>query len=111
VVGERGFCARFGGDEYVAACIGTAESFEGDCVAEFRGQLNEWIDHWNEQQQKAYTLGASVVIIVKEIQSVEDIDELMKMADENMYHCKERHHAVRESRRGTESVPEKERKV
>jgi diguanylate cyclase (GGDEF)-like protein len=101
VVGEKGFCARFGGDEYVAACLDRAECFDADCVADFRQNFQKWMDRWNEQQDKPYTLGASLGIIAGEMKSVEEIDGLMKQADDNMYHCKERHHAIRESIRSS----------
>jgi diguanylate cyclase (GGDEF)-like protein len=102
VVGENGFCARFGGDEYVAAVLGREECFSDDYIAQFRENLQTWLDHWNEEQNKPYTLGASVGAILKPIKNVEEIDELMKQADDNMYNCKERHHAIRESVRSSE---------
>lgn len=38
-------------------------------------------------------------MIMESIEDVDEIDELMKKADDNMYDCKVRHHSVRSSRR------------
>lgn len=38
-------------------------------------------------------------MILEPIHDVDDIDELMKKADDNMYDCKVRHHSIRARRR------------
>lgn len=97
--GEKGICARFGGDEYVALCLWSAEEVPEDFVKIFEKRLHSWIDQWNATEQKAYELEASTGIIMESIQNVNEIDELMKKADDNMYDCKVRHHSIRASRR------------
>ena len=97
--GEKGICARFGGDEYVAVCLWKAEEVPDDFVKIFEKRLHSWIDRWNATKQKGYELGASTGMIMESIEDVDEIDELMKKADDNMYDCKVRHHSVRSSRR------------
>lgn len=97
--GEKGICARFGGDEYVAICLWKAEEVPDDFVEIFEKRLHSWIDRWNATKQKGYELGASTGMIMESIEDADEIDELMKKADDNMYDCKVRHHSVRSSRR------------
>ena len=97
--GEKSICARFGGDEYVAVCLWKAEEVPDDFVKIFEKRLHSWIDRWNATKQKGYELGASTGMIMESIEDVDEIDELMKKADDNMYDCKVRHHSVRSSRR------------
>ncbi len=97
--GEKSICARFGGDEYVAICLWKAEEVPDDFVKIFKKRLHSWIDRWNAIKQKGYELGASTGMIMESIKDVDEIDELMKKADDNMYDCKVRHHSVRSSRR------------
>ena len=97
--GDKGICARFGGDEYVALCLWKAEDVPEDFVSQFEKRLQSWIDNWNMTEHKAYVLGASTGIIMEAIHDVNEIDELMKKADDNMYDCKVRHHSIRASRR------------
>ena len=97
--GEKGICARFGGDEYVAICLWKAEEVPDDFVEIFEKRLHSWIDRWNATKQKGYELGASTGMIMESIEDADEIDELMKKADDNMYDCKARHHSVRSSRR------------
>ena len=56
-------------------------------------------DAWNQAENKPYELGASTGVILEPIHDVDDIDELMKKADDNMYDCKVRHHSIRARRR------------
>ncbi|MCI7061797.1 MAG: GGDEF domain-containing protein [Lachnospiraceae bacterium] len=98
-VGEKGICARFGGDEYVAICLWGNEDVPKHFVRMFHHRLQEWIDRWNEREKKQYSLGASTGVILEQIHDTGEIDELMKRADDNMYDCKERHHSIRSSRR------------
>ncbi len=97
--GEKGICARFGGDEYVAICLWKAEEAPDNFEKIFEKQLHSQIDRWNAAEQKGYELGASIGMIMESIKDVDEIDELMKKADDNMYDCKVRHHSVRSSRR------------
>ena len=97
--GEKGICARFGGDEYVAICLWKAEEAPDNFKKIFEKQLHSQIDRWNAAEQKGYELGASIGMIMESIKDVDEIDELMKKADDNMYDCKIRHHSIRSSRR------------
>lgn len=96
---ENGFCARFGGDEFVAACLWDSDKVKEDYPSVFRMKLQNLLEEWNRREGKPYSLGASCGMVLKEISSVSDIDELMKQADNAMYHCKDRHHSVRANRR------------
>lgn len=98
-VEEGGFCARFGGDEFVAAYLWNGEKSERDYMELFQKKMRKQIDQWNREEAKPYLLDASLGMIQQEIISVGDIDELMKQADDNMYNCKERHHSIRNARR------------
>lgn len=97
--GDKGICARFGGDEYVALCLWKAGTEPEAFVDIFEKRLQSWISQWNATERKAYELGASTGIIMESIQDVNEIDELMKKADDHMYDCKVRHHSIRASRR------------
>lgn len=97
--GEKGICARFGGDEYVAICLWKAEEAPDNFEKIFEKQFHSQIDRWNTAEQKGYELGASTGMIMESIKDVDEIDELMKKADDNMYDCKIRHHSIRSSRR------------
>lgn len=97
--GDNGICARFGGDEYVAVCLWNEGKVPEDFVAGFQKRLLLWIDDWNQAENKPYELGASTGVILEPIHDVDDIDELMKKADDNMYDCKVRHHSIRARRR------------
>ena len=97
--GDNGICARFGGDEYVAVCLWNEEMVPEDFVEDFQKRLLLWIDDWNQAENKPYELGASTGMILEPIHDVDDIDELMKKADDNMYDCKVRHHSIRARRR------------
>ena len=97
--GDNGICARFGGDEYVAVCLWNEGKVPEDFVAGFQKRLLLWIDDWNKAENKPYELGASTGVILEPIHDVDDIDELMKKADDNMYDCKVGHHSIRARRR------------
>ena len=94
-IGENGICARFGGDEFVAARIWpkseTPERFPQIFQERLQGQINSW----NQENQKEYKLGASTGAILEDITQVSEIDMLMKQSDDNMYDCKDRHHRIR----------------
>lgn len=102
VLSENGFCARFGGDEFVAARLWAGEEADQDYPEYFQQALQKELEEWNEQQKKDYYVSASVGSVLDVISCVDEIDALMKQADDNMYHCKERHHSVRGSRRDIE---------
>lgn len=102
VLEDHGFCARFGGDEFVAARLWAGEEYDEDYPEYFQQALQREVDDWNNRQKKEYSLGASVGSVLETISCVDEIDELMKRADDNMYCCKERHHSVRGSRRDLE---------
>ncbi len=95
-----GFCARFGGDEFVAAYVWDASKpEERDYCSLFEERLQEVVNRWNQKTRKPYKLDASYGTIVTKIHSVNDLDDIMKKADEEMYHCKEKHHSIRDTKR------------
>ncbi len=94
-----GFFARFGGDEFVAAYLWDANKPEQDYCSKFEERLQEVLKRWNQKTRKPYRVDASYGTIVADIYSANDLDDIMKIADEKMYHCKERHHSIRDSKR------------
>lgn len=84
-------CARFGGDEYVAA--GPIE--DDSRVDLFRADFQNYIDKFNETSNKPYTISASLGIVVGIPTKDITLDELIKCADEEMYKEKVKHHQCR----------------
>lgn len=98
-----GFCARFGGDEFVAAYLWDGSEPEQDYCKLFEERLQEVLDRWNQKTRKPYNIGASYGMVVTELYNTGDLDDIMKIADEEMYHCKERHHSIRDAKREGEN--------
>ncbi len=81
--GEKFVCARFGGDEFIAA--GFAGEGEG---AQFELDLQKKIDAYNAVSQKPYKISASTGRIEKPFSDDADFDNLVILADEAMYRSK-----------------------
>lgn len=72
------FCARFGGDEFIAA-----GSYNEDCG--FEERFLELLCEYNTGSKKPYNVMASVGCVVQECSSFNELDRLIKLADEKMY--------------------------
>lgn len=79
--GEDFICARFGGDEFIAA----GPYAEDD---DFEERFTKLLDKYNETSHKPYNISASVGYVIKECQSFKDFDGLIRLADEKMYRKK-----------------------
>ncbi len=81
--GKGLICARFGGDEFIAA--GFADKERG---AQFELDLQSKLSRYNEISRKPYKISASTGRTEKEISEDADFDNMVMLADEIMYRCK-----------------------
>lgn len=91
VASSRYTCARFGGDEFVAA--GQVESEEE--AEQFCRDIAVFLDEFNGQSGKPYKVSASTGYIIGVPNGQITLDEFIKAADEKMYEDKVRHHTRR----------------
>ena len=91
--GKNGFCARFGGDEYLAAII--TEDPEEDGCRTFAQRLANRLHSLNQQKLRPYQFGASCGTVLESNTQELDLDQLMKLADDRMYSEKLRRKCVR----------------
>ena len=91
--GKNGFCARFGGDEYMAAII--TEDPEEDGCRTFAQRLANRLHSLNQQKLRPYQFGASCGTVLESNTQELDLDQLMKLADDRMYSEKLRRKCVR----------------
>lgn len=82
-------CARFGGDEFVAA--GRVESKEDEAL--FRKRVEESLDAFNSISGKPYKVSSSIGCIIGVPNEQITLDDFIKAADEKMYEDKVRYHA------------------
>ncbi|MCM1506775.1 MAG: GGDEF domain-containing protein [Ruminococcus flavefaciens] len=80
----NGFCARFGGDEFV---VFTSDVVNGDDEA-FKRRFNSKIDSMNNIIKKPYTLSASVGSVIVTADENTTLYSVIKQADEKMYKVK-----------------------
>lgn len=92
--GDRCVCARFGGDEFIAAGeydIGLAEEFEQ--------KFNLYISNQNSASKAPYEIAASIGIVSDRC-TFDKIDKIISLADERMYmRKKERKQLIRQTPR------------
>lgn len=93
--GRNGICARFGGDEYMVAVVEEEGEADIEFYENYERLLQRRIERFARKSQKPYEIGVSVGTIYGKIHNNEDIDSLMKKADDMMYDCKCGHHASR----------------
>ncbi|MDE6566786.1 MAG: GGDEF domain-containing protein [Lachnospiraceae bacterium] len=91
ITAENLTCARFGGDEFVAAC--TIENAEDTTY--IRTQILDYLNYYNHRSEKPYEVSASIGIVAVIPDSDITLDELIKYADEKMYEEKAIHHLRR----------------
>lgn len=83
-------CARFGGDEFCVAAIipsADAERYFDD----FKSRLLRFLSDYNKKSDKPYIVQASIGCSVKMIQEYSGLDDMIRIADENMYSDKSEH--------------------
>lgn len=96
--GRNGICARFGGDEYMAAILTEKKSADTAFYDSFPMLFQKRVERFMRRNQKEYTVSASVGVIYEEIESLEQLDTVMRKADDKMYQCKCGHHMSRTAR-------------
>lgn len=80
---RNGICARYGGDEFVCAIITEqATSFTADVV---RQRFQATFDKSRELAEKPFTISASIGCRCALIDKTLNLEELMRLADEDMY--------------------------
>lgn len=88
-------CARFGGDEFIAAGCNVSEEYQEN----YGNRFKEYLDYFNKHSGKSYEIKASVGAVVKCTDSYDDIDELIRLADEKMYSHKSANRSSYRTRR------------
>lgn len=92
--GDRAVCARFGGDEFIAAGL-----YEAGLAEDFEEKFDSFINDFNASSDVQYKVGASIGIVADRC-TIENIDRIISIADERMYMQKnERKQFVRQSPR------------
>lgn len=76
---KEAICARFGGDEMIAVCAGMVDPMEID------RKMEEYLDRYNENVGKPYTVAASLGVFVAELTEDMTFEELLKKTDSLMY--------------------------
>lgn len=84
--GEKGICARFGGDEFMAVIF--ADDKDDEYITGFAERLEAAVKKLNEESGKEYEIGASCGTEIDAVTDNMDIDEIMKKADDKMYERK-----------------------
>ena len=91
ITAENLICARFGGDEFVAACTVS----DSDDAAYLREQILQNLEHFNQKSGKPYEVSASIGMVAMIPTQDTTLDDLIKYADEKMYEEKAQHHLRR----------------
>lgn len=82
-------CARFGGDEFVAAgMIGSEEE-----AKKFQIDIDTYLEKFNSESGKAYLVTASIGYVTGVPNEQLTLEEFIKVADEKMYQAKVLYHA------------------
>lgn len=90
IFGNTGFCARYGGDEFVAGL------WDSDLVrvADYIRQLEERIDDANEQKLLPLEISVSYGYAYGGTSTSVSIEEALEQADSNMYKMKQRYKEI-----------------
>lgn len=95
--GEKGICARFSGDEYMVAIITQSPDADGCFTYPYR--LNEALEVCNQRITKNYRIVASCGTEIAVLSETLNIDDMMRNADNQMYHEKANRKSLRGSQR------------
>ncbi|MCM1529492.1 MAG: diguanylate cyclase [Alistipes sp.] len=87
---QEEICARFGGDEFCVAAIIPADD-AGEYFAEFKSRFLGFLNNYNKKSDKPYIVRASIGCSVKMIGEYDGLDDMIRIADENMYCDKSEH--------------------
>lgn len=91
VAPDKFTCARFGGDEFVAAGqVDTEEESEQFCQS-----IVHYLEEFNARSDKPYQVSASIGQVSGVPSEQITLDEFIKVADEKMYEDKVRYHSRR----------------
>lgn len=77
---------RYGGDEFILLCEGMEEKDGRQLLERFHKNLSEL----NQDSQKPYLISASTGLFIREPEDSFDLNECIRMADEQMYETKKR---------------------
>lgn len=91
--GENVTCARFGGDEFVAAFL----SEHSDDSETFRQKILDYLYNFNSKSNKPYEVSASIGVVNAIPNKEISLDDFIKQADEKMYEEKALHHLRRQN--------------
>ena len=83
-------CARFGGDEFCVAAIIPSDD-AGEYFTEFKSRFLGFLSDYNKKSDKPYTVHASIGCSAKPMQEYNGLDDMIRIADENMYSDKSEH--------------------
>ncbi len=83
-------CARFGGDEFCVAAIIPSANAEG-YFDEFKGRILGFLSNYNSKSNKPYTVNASIGCSIKMMRDYNGLDDMIRIADGNMYSDKSDH--------------------
>ena len=103
VWGENEMCARFGGDEFMAASVCRSSPMRHAAALEHR--ITGFLSRFDRTSGKPYKVQASFGAAYGRISASTQVDELIKQADDLMYcekstHEGSRYRAVTESTEG-----------
>lgn len=96
--GSGGICARFGGDEFVAAMI---DKKDGQTASNFEDHFSKMMKDFNNRHYKEYEVSASLGACSAKVDADTDVDVLMLESDKKMYieKSKTKNNIFRESSR------------
>lgn len=89
-VGDNGFVARFGGDEYVAALF--MDRFSDLQRIDIDHLICKFAQKLNETNNKPYKLKFSYGYEVVELPMFRDVDQIIESSDVKMYEMKKKHY-------------------
>ena len=74
-------CARFGGDEFIVVGIVSDDEY----CTEYENRFYSYLDYFNKHSEKPYVVKASFGLVVGADGVYDNIEELIRLADEKMY--------------------------
>ncbi len=80
-------CSRFGGDEFVVAGI-VPRGEQSEYFENFSFRFHEFLRNYNEVSHKSYQVESSIGFCMEPLTENLDLDQLIKIADDQMYRDK-----------------------